>query len=165
MEDFKQRITKMSLIVFVILFVIFGITIASAQSTNPTVTPSDCIGKTYIECLGLEDKTVFPFSGYQKYFEEQGATKEAYDLTVRRIIYDLAFFATSGLLIAFFAILLYATFERITGGDNEEKIKKAKKRINAATWGLLIVVIFTTVLQFLAVITGIGNIWEIKFIN
>lgn len=166
MKDFFSRAKSMMIIIFVVVFVVLSISYVYAQNVTPTsCVDENGIPKPFNECLGGNvDKKVFPISGYQEYFDSNGATTDAFNRTVRRIIFDIIFIASSGLTIGFISVSVWGTIERVLGADNEEKVKKAKKRINSALFAIIIVVIFMFIAQVTSVIVGAGNIWNLKLL-
>lgn len=153
--------------VFVLTAVFFFFSYSShAQVSDTTCKNADGTPVPWYECLGGEgseiDKSSFPVSFYQEYYIENGGDDAAYNLTVRRIIFDVFFLLISLLILGVIAIIAIATIERVLAEDSEDKLKAAKKKINAAWWAILILITFTIIGQLISVISGVGNIWDIQ---
>jgi len=166
MRNILERIIKINLIIIFLLFVfaIFSFTVKAQVSE--TTCSNNGVPVPWYECLGGGKNDVqtenFPVSFYETFFKEAGSNDDAYNLTIKRIVFDVLFLFLSIVILGIIIVILLATIQRVNAEDNEEKLKTAKKRINAAGYAVAILIGFMIIGQIISLASGVGNIWDIQ---
>ena len=166
MGKFLTRLFKINLIIVFILVVFTSISIQVNAQVSETTCSKNGIPVPWYECLGGDDNDVvtanFPVSFYLQYYLENGANDSAYNLTIKRIVFDVTFLLTSIILLGVIIIIILATIQRINAEDNEEKLKAAKKKINSTGYAIAILLGFLLLGQVISLASGVGNIWDVQ---
>lgn len=176
--SFFSRISKINIILVFVFFVLIIFSLRVNATTGGVNSTTSCSKNgqpvPWYECLGGTSGTTgsgsdgvdtanFPISFYEKYYTDNGKNDAAFNLTVRRIIFDALFIFASILILGFLAIIVLATIERVNAEDNEEKLKHAKKRINSAIYAIILIIVFMIIGQFISALSGTGALWDIAF--
>lgn len=166
MREFLTRLFKINLIIVFILVVFTSISFRVNAQVSETTCSKNGIPVPWYECLGGDDNDVvtanFPVSFYQQYYVENSADDQAYNLTVKRIVFDITFLFISIILLGVIIMIVLATIQRINAEDNEEKLKAAKKKINSTGYAIAILLGFLLLGQVISLASGVGNIWDVQ---
>lgn len=161
-----------TILLFVSLLTIFS-GISQAQVTATTCYKNGQV-VSWLECLtgGTTSpeidkiKANIPFTAYQKYFEKMivpGTTAEdAFNKTIQRMILDIIGLIGGVSVIGIITMLGISILQYATARDNEDAMKKSKRRVKAVFTFLIIVTAFLILGQIIASILGIGSILDIQ---
>lgn len=165
MNGIFTRIFKINIILIfvIVVFTIFSFRVKAQVSE--TTCSNNGIPVPWYECLGGDSNDIqrdnFPVSFYQSFYVNAGENDDAYNLTIKRIVFDITFLFLSIIILGIIIVILLATIQRINAEDNEEKLKTAKKKINSAGYAIAILLGFMLIGQIISLASGVGNIWDI----
>lgn len=164
-----------TILLFVSLLTVFS-GVSQAQVTVTTCYKDGRI-VSWLECLtgGTTSpeidkiKANIPFTAYQKYFEKQlvalggiAYADDAFNKTVQRMILDIIGLIGGINVIGMIIMFGKSVLQYATARDNEDAIKKAKKRVHAVFLSIILVIVYLLIGQFIASLLGIGSILDIQ---
>lgn len=136
-----------------------------AASPSPIYIDPSQQNKPILDTLNKQ----FPTGGYEDYYKKSGggsgnssADAAAYNKTIQKIITDLVLVVFSILVISILFLIGMAYIEYIMSGSDDEKLKKAKKKVMSLLRAFLFMFAFFIVLNILTTAAGIGNFMDIK---